>query len=167
MTANEQKILDAANALVAIKDEIVTGVTAKDNKIAEQAQTIADLQAQLGQVVPPEDLSQELGSLDSSLGALKTLADGLTPAPAGTPAEDPIDVGNPGPGAGTPIPEVPGTAGDTGSMTDHPGDPAPVDEPVVDAPADTSGDGTPVADPAPADPDAPSTDAPVVDDEED
>jgi len=165
MTANEQKILDAASALVAIKDEIVTGVEARDTKIREQAAQIADLMNQLGQIPPPEDLSQELGSLDESLGSLKTLADGLVPAPAGTPAT-PAD-GDTGTGDAipAPAPEVPGTAGDMGSTTDHPGDPAPPAEP---APAEDTGDATPVADSTdtPVDPAAP-VDGTVVDDEED
>jgi hypothetical protein len=160
MTQNEQMIVDAANTLSEAASELQTGVDGLKGQLAsamshidELNQTITDL----GNTPPPtpEDLSQEFTQLDSAVQGIKSLADSLTPAPAGTPADPssgtdasgvsgvpaPIDHGdNPpiGIGVGATDPPQPGTGGT--NLPDQP--------PVEPAPADTPGTvGTPVEEP--------------------
>lgn len=75
MTANEQKIVNAASV------------------IAEAALAIqAGIQALKDRQTDPEDLSQEFGQLDEATASLKALADNLNAGVASNPANNPTDV---------------------------------------------------------------------------
>lgn len=147
MTANEQKILDAAQTLTDAASEISEGVQALKDRIASL------------EGIQPEDLSQEFAALDDAIAPLKSLGDSLVPSAPGTPADGsstgttPVaNTGNPTPdplaGAsgttdgvpGQVEPSQPGTNVDQGVPTDTSSVPAPTGEsdvpPATPTPSD-------------------------------
>jgi len=103
----------------------------------------------------PEDLTEEFATFDSKLGNLKSLADGMVPAPAGTPADsttDPVEPATPvtpdigsgtdgGPAHSDPV--APGREPDPVPPTEPTDPSSPVDGGATDegGPATDSGDG--------------------------
>lgn len=95
-TANEQKILDAANTLTQAASALQSGVKAKEERIAQLEAKIKEL----GEQPPPEDLSQEFGEFDKAMADIQNLANNLTPASGGSGSGTQENVPNV---SGTPI----------------------------------------------------------------
>lgn len=74
MTANEQKILNAAQSLRTSATAIKDGIQSLKDKIDAMPN------------VELEDLSQEFAELDAAVGEFGGIATGLAPTPAGTPS---------------------------------------------------------------------------------
>lgn len=85
MTANEQTILNAAQAINSFKAQLDTGIARLEDRIRE-----------LG---VQEDLSEELQALQEAIGGISETAEHLNraPAPAGTPAVGSTDATNDSP----------------------------------------------------------------------
>lgn len=138
MTANQQKIEDAATLIGTEMDIIVPAIQALDDKIT----------ALENQGVPTEDLSAQLSDLNASVARIKALGDTLTPAPAepAPPVTAPVDSQVPSnPALVSPLdPEPPGAT--VGQPVQ--GTPFQVPTPEPQTPADPTLDDSP-ANPAP------------------
>jgi hypothetical protein len=80
MTANEQKLLDAAQKLNDAASRIQTGIDALKEK-AEELEV-------------HEDLSDEFAALDSAVASISGIGSNMTPAAHSTPASDPASADN-------------------------------------------------------------------------
>lgn len=194
MTPNEQKLVNAAQTIVALAATFQTTFDAQQAKIKTLQEQAASNEAHA-----PEDLTEEFSKFDGAMEQLQSLAGTLTPAstdgvsvsdPATTPVEvavpdevRPADPMNPPPGSeGTfnaPLPDAAVTVPVDNQLNLPPGtegQPEPI--PAEVAPANPD-EGQPVTEPQPATPaaetpetvpaetEAPKTDvpAPVVGDE--
>lgn len=176
MTANEQKIINAAQLLVGLVSTFQLIFDAQQAKIATLTAQAADAQAH-----QPEDLTDEFSQFDNAMQGLSNLAGSLTPAASVTPV--PVDVAVdplPAPPAGDPMTPAPPGSSIPPVETQVPTEPVPVDPepvfvpdaepatpapiveaPVVEAPAppaEVPVDATPVADPVVETPASPVAD---------